>query len=1289
MTASRDGQVVTFYSYKGGAGRTMALANLAWILAANGKRVLLADWDLESPGLHRFFKPFIDPAVFAHTGGVIDLVREFELAARRAEKRGLKRDDQWYSQFARVQKYAFSLNWTFPGGGTLDFLSAGRQNNEYAASLAGMDWDIFYRGLGGGPFLDALRADMKRRYDYTLIDSRTGVSDVASVCTVHLPDVLVTCFTLSDQSIDGAARVAREVQGQYGVRNIRILPVPMRIDRAGQAKVDLGFGLAMQEFAGLPADLLDAERAEYWASVPVPYEAYYSYEEVLATFGDAPGGAMTLLSAYERLARYVTGGEVTKLPAIEDAMRERIRDQFERKATKLEREIRLDHVAEDQLWADWIGHVLTSAGVTVADAATARRLVIISPHNPAPQADDGEAAGQRPALGVYVTERRAVPAFPPSRSAFLAGRSGDVAAERILKLIGYAGVDVDLSDAVRYPGKGPAVSNLPLRNARFTGREEDLRRMRELLQARDPAAALPVVLQGMSGVGKTHLAIEYAHRFGAAYDVVWWIDADPVTFVDVKLGDLGTALGVPAQTSVPETTRSVLQALGDGQPYRRWLVIFDNADAVEEMAQFLPRGPGHVLITSRDRYWDNRGTVVAVSVFKREESIALLGRRVPAMTTAEANAVADRLGDLPIAVAVAGDWMSGTGITVDDYLREIDRGPDAAVDATFDLSLACLRERSPAAYRMLQLCSVMAPEISLDLIYSDEFAKALVTLDPALTERVARGRLVQLLNRLSLLRVDHRATGRPDEWEPGAVPPPHVRVHRLLQEVVRTRMTEPEREEVRHQVHQVLAASRPRAGDVDDPDTWPGFRRLWPHLERSEPMACDDEGVRRLLIERVRYLWITGGLAYGRELAERIDAVWTGQLEAVGPDDTDRHNLRPQLLNLRFNLANLLRDQADFQASRALDEATLDEQRNLLGPQHPHTLMTAGGLAADLRALGQYEDARRQDEQTYAAWALHFGDDHPRTMTALSNLAASYRLAGDYRAALDRDENVYQRRRLILGAAHPNTLLSASNLGRDLREAGEYQGSVRLLTDVMDMYANVLGPDSRAAQNARANLAVSLRSAGRAHEAATLLDEAYGRLNELYGATSPDTLAARLSRSVSLLAVGDNARAEVELESVRRAYRETLGESHPHTLVCVSNLAAVARAMGDHARARRRAQAAVDGLASVLGPDHPYALAATTNLTVCMAEDGDLAQALELAAETGRRLVEILAEDHPDALRCQANEVLLRRASGLANDDEVTRALDSLGDRIGTEHTTTVALGQGRYLHRIIDPHPY
>ena len=132
--SSRHGRVVTFYSYKGGTGRTMALANVAWILAANGHRVLVADWDLESPGLHRFYNPFLAAATVRETSGIIDLIREYLRAAARANEQ--KRTDDLIPQYARIQPYAVSLDWKFPDNGVIDFVSPGRQNTDYAATLA-------------------------------------------------------------------------------------------------------------------------------------------------------------------------------------------------------------------------------------------------------------------------------------------------------------------------------------------------------------------------------------------------------------------------------------------------------------------------------------------------------------------------------------------------------------------------------------------------------------------------------------------------------------------------------------------------------------------------------------------------------------------------------------------------------------------------------------------------------------------------------------------------------------------------------------------------------------------------------------------------------------------------------------------------------------------------------------------------------------------------------------------------------------------------------------------------
>ena len=127
MSAERPGQVVTFYSYKGGTGRTMALANLAWILAANGKRVLIVDWDLESPGLHRYFAPsLLDPQALAATQGVVNMVRGFEDLA--AETPDESRGPDWYRSLARVSDYAVAIRWRFAGNGSLHYMSSGLQN---------------------------------------------------------------------------------------------------------------------------------------------------------------------------------------------------------------------------------------------------------------------------------------------------------------------------------------------------------------------------------------------------------------------------------------------------------------------------------------------------------------------------------------------------------------------------------------------------------------------------------------------------------------------------------------------------------------------------------------------------------------------------------------------------------------------------------------------------------------------------------------------------------------------------------------------------------------------------------------------------------------------------------------------------------------------------------------------------------------------------------------------------------------------------------------------------------
>jgi Mrp family chromosome partitioning ATPase/PAS domain-containing protein len=339
--APRNGQIVTFYSFKGGTGRTMALANVAWILAANGLRVLVSDWHLEAPGLHRFFQPFLEPSV-TEQPGIIDFIRKWEWKAHHADiepealhtpsEKSRKAAEEELSRLIHgyideMERYAIPLTWAFPGQGALHLWTSGKQTNgAYQTALSTLDWDNFYDHLYGGPFFDALRQYVKSSYDYVLIDSATGLNDIASICTVHLPDIVVDCFTLSTQSLEGAADIARMIEAHK--REITILPVPMRVDRRESIKNNNGRMIARRLFGHLPADMLETDRNKYWEASEVPYRVSYPYNDTLAVFDDQQENPASLLAAFERITGYITEGAVTRLPRINDSERRRAKLLF-------------------------------------------------------------------------------------------------------------------------------------------------------------------------------------------------------------------------------------------------------------------------------------------------------------------------------------------------------------------------------------------------------------------------------------------------------------------------------------------------------------------------------------------------------------------------------------------------------------------------------------------------------------------------------------------------------------------------------------------------------------------------------------------------------------------------------------------------------------------------------------------------------------------------------------------------------------------------------------------------
>jgi MinD-like ATPase involved in chromosome partitioning or flagellar assembly len=353
------GKIITFYSYKGGTGRSMALTNMAWILASNGFRVLAVDWDMEAPGLHRYFAPFLLDPELVDSEGVLDMVSDYVTAAMTPSDPASPADmarptgTKWYEPFANVLRYATSLDWKFPEyagrKGWIDLVPAGKQGPGYATRMNSFSWQNFYDKLGGGGFVEALKRRMRAEYDYILIDSRTGMSDTSGICTVHLPDVLVVCFTMNRQSIEGASAVAASAYAQRrdssGNSTLHVFPVPARVEKAEKEKLDVARETARNAFAPFLEHLSDVERDSYWGDVEVLYEPFYAYEEILAPFGDAPLQSTSILASMERITGWVTGGKVTQLAPMDEALRKRHLAKFTRqsaeeraKATRVERD---------------------------------------------------------------------------------------------------------------------------------------------------------------------------------------------------------------------------------------------------------------------------------------------------------------------------------------------------------------------------------------------------------------------------------------------------------------------------------------------------------------------------------------------------------------------------------------------------------------------------------------------------------------------------------------------------------------------------------------------------------------------------------------------------------------------------------------------------------------------------------------------------------------------------------------------------------------------------------------
>ncbi len=677
--------------------------------------------------------------------------------------------------------------------------------------------------------------------------------------------------------------------------------------------------------------------------------------------------------------------------------------------------------------------------------------------------------------------------------------------------------------------KLPAVWNVPhARNPNFTGRAWNITTLHAVLRSGRAGDAIQA-LSGLGGVGKTQIALEYAYQHVGDYDVVWWLRAEEPATLASDFASLAAHLAGARWMSFPRESdqRSIIASVKRWlEQHGRWLLVFDSAREPGVVAPYLPSAAtGHVLITTRNASFRGVATLVPIRELERVDSIAFLQARTGQSDRQAAQKLCEALGDLPLALAQAGAYIEESGTTFAAYLETFERrrrellrrgaGQSAlpTVATTWDIAFKEVLARSPAAAELLSLCAFLAADnIPRDRL-SESWQEGPFPLPPALAEAAQDPLLldeaVAALRRYSLIEAEGEM----------------LSVHRLVQVVVRDRLSEEERALWAGRAvslvyagyateredtsatnssnedwfpHVRIAGEHAEAAGVGrevtigllsraaknaferPPTAYPESRRLY---DRALAIAAalygaNDPRLARILTGLSLLLERTDDLAEARRVAERALALdRAGGAEESADIARDLSNLARVLRGLgkrEENLGNLDDARALLIEARAKVELALSIDERINGMDHPELIPRINDLSVIVRDLGDLEAAERLLERALRIGEGSFGVDEElaalrsNVASVLSERAEKEREQGHHESAKKRLEKAreYLLRTVasgesVYGDEHYVVAVRRNNLGLVLKDLGDLVGAEEQIDRALQTMTRLLGGDHR------------------------------------------------------------------------------------------------------------------------------------------------------------------------------------------------------------------------------------
>jgi len=760
----------------------------------------------------------------------------------------------------------------------------------------------------------------------------------------------------------------------------------------------------------------------------------------------------------------------------------------------------------------------------------------------------------------------------------------------------------------------------------FTGRDVLLDRLADLL-----ASDHLVVLTGPPGIGKTELALAHATRRRADYDVVWWVRAERAETLAGDLSALGRRLGSGAGGRQPEELVAVGEWLGS---HDRWLLVLDDAESMGTLRALLPdAGRGHVLVTTRAATAGITERTLRVGALSPEAGGELLARH-SSKGEGDARRVAEALGGLPIALELAGAYVSDHGSLGSYRKRLLSRGSDLLSDrdrpdprnllaAALRVTLERLVSATPAAVQVLRFCSFLAPDrIPVGLVRA--WAETL----PKPSRRAMGGdRLDELLSQLARRALVERGEGT-------------LSVHRQVQLLVREDMSHDERGALAGEVAAVLAEAFPLASNEDR--SAPACRALLAHAlaaaDHAEAGAAaalpGHEAVGRLLNQVGGYLQARGDLPGARTCFQR----------ALAADRAVHGKGHPTVAVRLNNLGTVLREMGRLDDARAALELALAVDEAAYGPDHPEVATDCNNLGLVLRELGDLEGARANFERALYISEIDSRPDQPAVVTTLRNLTSVLEAQGEGPAAgavLERAAAVAEE---AFGPDQPEVATDLFNAGRLRREHGDLPAARTTLERALAIDEATHGPG-------HPEVAADLNHLGAVKE----------DMGDLAGARADYTRALAIAEAhfgprhatvVTCLnnlgnvrrAAADVAGAVSDFERAAELAEVVYGPGHTTLAVCLNNLGLARKDLGDRRGARIALERALRIDEAALGPEDPTVAVRLNNLGNLLRDQRKLTAARAVLQRAAELAEASLGADHPTTQTCRRNLALVEDA---------------------------------------------